>query len=395
MTVPLLKIPLGMAGVAAGLYACLLGALMTPFFQSHAVYLHAFQMTGSKDLNIPEMFGFLRGQVTPFWLTSKDDGQLHAWHVLPIELYRKHEISLAQQPQGPVDNMTSTLAFELLRNDPEARLVIYFHGDGGNVGSGYRVPCYKALAAGQPEKMHVLTFDYRGFGLSPGEPSEEDIIQDAQTIVDWALDVAQIPPSRIIFFGQSLGTAVNIAMAEHYASLETPITFAGHLLIAPFVDVTTLVATYRLAGTIPLLSPFAKYPALLDWLQSYVRDQWPSSDRISRYVRSMESRGNRYRITILHAEDDYDIPWHHTPTLFWHAVNATSADGLGKDSLEQQKQQSRQDYGAAGSVFQWRTEHGTIIERILKYGLHDVIIMGNPIVTLAAMNMFDEEGQCD
>lgn len=46
------------------LYIGLLGLLTTTFFQSHVVYLHAIQMTWFKDLNVPEIFGFLHNQVT-------------------------------------------------------------------------------------------------------------------------------------------------------------------------------------------------------------------------------------------------------------------------------------------------------------------------------------------
>lgn len=117
-------------------------------------------MTWFKDLDFPEAFGFLRGQTTPFAIDSPTGGLLYAWHVLPIELYRSHESALITEPSGFVNDITSRFTFKLLRNDPDARLVIHMHGAGGTVGSGYRVPNYRALSAGQPNKIHVLTFDY-------------------------------------------------------------------------------------------------------------------------------------------------------------------------------------------------------------------------------------------
>lgn len=199
---------------ATGLYAILLALLTISIFQSHVVYLHAIQMTWFKDLNVPENFGFLRNQVTPFSIKTPDGEHLYSWHILPIELYRKHEESLIAEPVGFVSNITSRLAFQLLRDDLDARLILHMHGAGGTVGSGYRVPNYRALSAGQPGKIHVLTFDYRGFGRSTGSPSENGLILDALTVVDWAVKIACIPPSRILIFGQSLGTAVSIAVSE-------------------------------------------------------------------------------------------------------------------------------------------------------------------------------------
>ncbi|TVY33366.1 Monoacylglycerol lipase [Lachnellula occidentalis] len=375
------------ATMGIALYATFIGLLTTPSFQAHVVYLHKIQMTWFKDLDVPEMFGFLYNQVKPFSIKVSDGEALYAWHVLPLELYREHEVSLLDEPSGFVSDITSTHAFKLLRDDPEARLVLHFHGAAGTVGSGYRTPNYRALSAGQPVKIHVLTFDYRGFGQSKGAPSESSLILDALAVVDWAMDVASIPPSRILIFGQSLGTAVSIAVLEHFALQSPPVLFAGTVLVAPFVDVMSLMATYRVAGTIPLVSPLARFPRLFNYLGTFVRDKWSSKDRIAHYVRANEANGHKYRLTLIHAEDDWDISWQHTPELFWHAVSATAPAGITYDELEEKKDERRKDLGAAGSFMEWRTENGVIREEILKYGLHDVI-MGYPVITLAVMRVF-------
>jgi abhydrolase domain-containing protein 12 len=374
--------------VAVGLYAILLGLLTTSTFQSHVVYLHAIQMTWFKDLNVPETFGFLRNQVTPFSIRTTDGEQLYAWHILPMELYRKHQMSLIEEPVGFVSDIRSRLGFQLLREDPEARLILHMHGAGGTVASGYRVPNYRALSAGNPGKIHVLTFDYRGFGKSTGSPSETGLIIDALAVVDWAMNVAGIPPSQILIFGQSMGTAVSIAVSKHLAVQDPPIVFAGTVLVAPFVDVATLVSTYRVAGTIPILSPVARFPFLFKYLQRFIRDNWLSKDCIAQYIRANELNGEKYRITIIHAEDDFDIPWHHSQLVFWHAVNASMPAGISYDDLEQKKLDSKADLGAAGSMMEWRTDNGVIREEMLKTGLHDVI-MGYPVVTMAVMRFFE------
>ena len=107
------------------------------------------------------------------------------------------------------------------------------------------------------------------------------------------------------------------------------------------------------------------------------------------YVALKEKQGNEYRLTVIHAEDDWDIPWHHTPIVFWHAVSDTLKAGITFEDLDAKKSDMKNDLGAAGSLVEWRTEHGIIREEILKYGLHDVI-MGNPIITLAVMRVFEE-----
>jgi abhydrolase domain-containing protein 12 len=201
-----------------------------------------------------------------------------------------------------------------LREDPEARLVIHFHGAGGTVGSGYRIPNYHALSAGDSEKIHVLTFDYQGFGHSTGSSSEEGLIADAHAVIDWAMNIAGISTSHIIIFGQSLGTAVSIAVSNELAQRSPSVVFAGTILVAPFADIAALVSTYCIAGVIPILSPIARFPLLFSYLQEFINDKWPSKDLIAEYVRWNEWNGNRYRLTLIHAEDDVDIPWIHTRT---------------------------------------------------------------------------------
>jgi hypothetical protein len=63
--------------------------------------------------------------VTPFSLTTVDHETIYAWHVLPLPLYSKHETELAAQPSGFVSDIEQTLNFKLIKEDPNARLVLY------------------------------------------------------------------------------------------------------------------------------------------------------------------------------------------------------------------------------------------------------------------------------
>jgi abhydrolase domain-containing protein 12 len=155
------------------------------------------------------------------------------------------------------------------------------HGSGVTEGSGYRVPNYRTLSAGQPSKFHVLAFYYRGFGQSTASHSESGLIVDALTVVKWAMNVAAVPPSRILIFGQSMGTAVSITVSEQLALQSPPVVLAGPVLVAPFVDCATLVSTYGLAGKIPLLSPLAKFLMLFSYLCLFILDKWLSKHRIA------------------------------------------------------------------------------------------------------------------
>ena len=110
-------------------------------------------------------------------------------------------------------------------------------------------------------------------------------------MVEWAVNIAKIPSSRILIFSQSLGTAVNTAAAEHPVQQNSGVVFRGHILVAPFVDVPALVSTYSVAGIIPPLGSLARFPGLFNYLLKFIRDKWSTKDRIEEYVRINEAQG--------------------------------------------------------------------------------------------------------
>ena len=68
------------------------------------------------------------GQVTPFNLSTPDGETLFCWHVLPLDEYLEHENEIVQTYSGPVDDLTTTVGYKILKEDPERQIVINFHG---------------------------------------------------------------------------------------------------------------------------------------------------------------------------------------------------------------------------------------------------------------------------
>lgn len=187
---------------------------------------------------------------------------------------------------------------------------------------------------------------------------------------------------------------------------QKPVLFSGVVMVAPFADVKTLTATYRVAGTVPLLGPVARFPRLLGFLHGFIRDQWPSQDRLAAFVRACEAmpavvgdddedadgekKDYHYRIHLIHAQDDYDIPWTHSDQMFWGAVNTSLSAGISFEALEREKEGAKVALGAGAWTYSRATSRGVIREDIAVYGLHDMI-MGYPIVSLAVMRAFGIE----
>ncbi|RBR04106.1 uncharacterized protein FIESC28_11628 [Fusarium coffeatum] len=376
-------------GVRTMLYFSILGALViAPSLQAHAIYLHKVSLTWFKDLNTPEQFGFARHQVSPFYIPTPDGVNLHSWHVLPLATYEAYQQDLLAQgtEAGLVESFENTLNFRLLKENPNARLVLYFHGTSGTMASGWRPDSYRSLYSADPINTHVLAFDYRGYGKSTGSPSEEGIITDAVTIADWALRTAGIPPERIVIFGQSLGSAVAIALANELSHREMPVHFAGLVVTATFADIPQLTATYRIDGFIPVLSPVAKVKPLFAFFARQLSSTWDNMHRLGEFVKSAK----RYDITLLHAQDDTDIPMEHSVKLYREAVRtAEGANDLveNDEALLHRIAKTEQSRGEGGSVTVWATKKGDIRLEILKYGVHDKI-MSYPATGLAISRAF-------
>lgn len=277
------------------------------------LYLHNFTFFPGKWLDEPERAGFLstlicfirncpaagpagqgriheslnlypENQVTPFRITTKDNEKLFVWLVSPLGVYASHANEFIEEEPG-VEDIEEKLAFKLLRNDAEARLLIYFHGNSATIAQQRRTEEYRSYSAGASEKIFVLAFDYRGFGSSTGTPSEPGLLSDAEAVVGWALNTSRIPPERIVLLGHSLGTAVVSGIAHHYAKLG--IEFAGLILCAAFTNAGNAFSSYSIGGVVPVLAPVRTIPAFQAWFGGRMQDTWFSDSRLAAMAREL------------------------------------------------------------------------------------------------------------
>ncbi|KAG9758293.1 alpha/beta hydrolase BEM46/Esterase/lipase/thioesterase, partial [Aureobasidium melanogenum] len=87
--------------------------------------------------------------------------------------------------------------------------LLMFHGNAGNI--GHRLPIAKILA--NEMYCNVLMLQYRGYGLSTGNPNEKGIAIDSQTGLDYIRGREDLNKTKIVIYGQSLGGAVSIGLA--------------------------------------------------------------------------------------------------------------------------------------------------------------------------------------
>jgi uncharacterized protein len=130
---------------------------------------------------------------------------------------------------------------------PAAR-ILYFHGNGGNLS------IWAPILAGISRRGYsVLAFDYRGYGLSTGRPTERGLYRDVDAAVErfWRDAPAGAP---IVYWGRSLG----VAMAAYAATVRAP---HGLILESGFPDARSLVRSSPPLAFLALFSTY-RFPAV-------------------------------------------------------------------------------------------------------------------------------------
>ncbi len=106
---------------------------------------------------------------------------------------------------------------------PRAQItLLWCHGNAGNI--SHRLENIRLLNARLP--IHIFIFDYRGYGQSEGQVSEEGTYRDAEAALAYLRSRADVDPKKIVLFGRSLGAAVAAELAIREGGLalilETP-----------------------------------------------------------------------------------------------------------------------------------------------------------------------------
>ncbi len=114
-------------------------------------------------------------------------------------------------------------------------VIMYCHGNKDHM--DFYWPRAQLLAnAGGKNRYGVLMIDYRGYGLSEGEPSEKALYTDVDAALQW-LKSKGLSNSRLIMYGFSMGTAPATKLTAEPRSM-TP---AKLMLEAPFASASAMV----------------------------------------------------------------------------------------------------------------------------------------------------------
>jgi uncharacterized protein len=137
---------------------------------------------------------------------------------------------------------------------PDARAhVVYFHGNGGNLSLWSDI-----LVAIRQRGLSVFALDYRGYGRSTGEPSEQGLYKDVDATLVWLEGGALAPGVPVIYWGRSLGAT----MAAYAASRRAP---DGVILEAGFPESRAVLTGSPLMWALSWLSSY-RFPTA-EWMR--------------------------------------------------------------------------------------------------------------------------------
>lgn len=123
-------------------------------------------------------------------------------------------------------------AVDLRAADPDAPVLVHFHGNGETIGS--TLPLGDLL---RRRGLRVVLAEYRGYGVSrgSGSPNERGLYDDAEAVLD-ALAAEGVGRDRVVLWGTSLGTGVATEMAARGRA-------RALVLVAPYTSIPRVAAT--------------------------------------------------------------------------------------------------------------------------------------------------------
>ena len=114
----------------------------------------------------------------------------------------------------------------LIENDfKNKKTLVFFHGNAGNLSN-------RTYKLNQMSKLdlNILILAWRSFSGNEGEPSEQNLYNDAKKTIDW-LNSRGVKNKNIILYGESLGTGIAVELGQTNQ-------FGGIILESPFTSMT-------------------------------------------------------------------------------------------------------------------------------------------------------------
>uniref|UniRef100_A0A8C0N2N9 Alpha/beta hydrolase domain-containing protein 17C n=2 Tax=Caniformia TaxID=379584 RepID=A0A8C0N2N9_CANLF len=185
-----------------------------------------------------------------------------------------------------------------VRCAPSSRYTLLFsHGNAVDLGQ----MCSFYIGLGSRINCNIFSYDYSGYGVSSGKPSEKNLYADIDAAWQALRTRYGVSPENIILYGQSIGTVPTVDLASRYEC-------AAVILHSP------LMSGLRVA-----------FP---DTRKTYCFDAFPSIDKISKVTSP---------VLVIHGTEDEVIDFSHGLAMYERcprAVEPLWVEGAGHNDIE-------------------------------------------------------------
>ena len=164
------------------------------------------------------------------------------------------------------------ISVALFRSAGAAHTLLVSHGNATDLGMMFPVLAQIAVAL----RVNVVGYDYSGYGMCSGTPTDRQTYQDIDAVFDWTRE--NVGDSKIVLYGQSVGSGPSCYLASGKRRNE----IAGLILHSPILSGVRVLSQKR-----GILACF---------------DLFPNIDRIQRV---------RCPVFIMHGEDDAEVRLFH------------------------------------------------------------------------------------
>ncbi|XP_074465782.1 lysophosphatidylserine lipase ABHD12-like [Sebastes fasciatus] len=204
-----------------------------PGIMTYIVFSHIDLAPSNVDLSKPQN---LLNYTSNFYFNVEEGVSVGVWHTLPASQW---EDAKGKSPEW----YRSTLG-------DGSPVILYLHGQRETRALGYRVDLVKVLSAAG---YHVISFDYRGFGDSTGNPTEAGLTRDSVSLYHWVKNHSR---GLVCVWGHSLGAAVAtntvVKLQEQGSAVDALV------LHAPFTSFKEVIFTSSFAKFYQYLPGFEK-----------------------------------------------------------------------------------------------------------------------------------------
>ncbi|XP_028995243.1 lysophosphatidylserine lipase ABHD12-like [Betta splendens] len=245
-----------------------------PWILGYAIFSHLLRFPFFVDLSRPEA---VLNHTCNFYLSTEAGVSVGVWHTLPASQW---EEAVGRSPEWYRETLGDGRP-----------VIIYLHGNLGTRAINHRVELVKILSTAG---YHVLSLDYRGFGDSTGEPSEDGLTRDALYLYHWVKKRSR--GSLVCLWGHSLGSGVATNTAMRIQEQESA------------ADAIILEAPYTRIGELVIIHPLLKIYKFLPGFESLI---WNILERNNIVFANNENlKALTSPVLILHSEDDSIVPYH-------------------------------------------------------------------------------------